>query len=119
MNIPGTCLRNICFATTSVLPELELGKVAVIALVQLWMMILKSVMVVQAVLSTCSLHTTSGCGKVTCQGSIRYWNYLEDYWPCASGLSAVNAIGRRGPMNSGLRWRLDGRRRGTREESRE
>ena len=48
------------------------------------------------------IHTISGCGKerrilvgsmVTCQGSIRYWNYLEVYWPCAGGLSAVNAIG--------------------------
>ena len=26
-------------------------------------------------------------------GSTRYGNYLEDYWPCAGGLSAVNAIG--------------------------
>ena len=26
-------------------------------------------------------------------GSIRYWNYLEDYWPCAGGLSTMNAIG--------------------------
>ena len=26
-------------------------------------------------------------------GNTRYWNYLEDYWPCAGGLSAVNAIG--------------------------
>ena len=25
-------------------------------------------------------------------GSTRYWNYLEDYWACAGGLSAVNAI---------------------------
>ena len=24
--------------------------------------------------------------------STRYWNNLEDYWPCAGGLSAVNAI---------------------------
>ena len=30
---------------------------------------------------------------VTCNGSIRYKNYLEDYWPCAGGLSAVNDIG--------------------------
>ena len=27
-----------------------------------------------------------------CKGSTRYWNYLEDYWPCAGGLSAVSAI---------------------------
>ena len=27
-------------------------------------------------------------------GITRYWNYLEDYWPCAGGLSAVNVIGR-------------------------
>ena len=26
-------------------------------------------------------------------GSTRYWNYLEDYWPYVGGLSAVNAIG--------------------------
>ena len=37
-------------------------------------------------------------------GSTRYWNYLEDYWPCAGGLSAVNAIGTqlRDTINSGL-----------------
>ena len=31
-------------------------------------------------------------------------NYLEDYWPCTGGLSAVNAIGTqlRDPINSGL-----------------
>ena len=46
--------------------------------------------------------TISGCGKrearikwsmVTCKSRTRYWNYLEDYWPCAGALSAVNAIG--------------------------
>ena len=69
------------------------------------------------VLSTCPLYTISGCGKerhinwsmVTCQGSTRYWNYLEVYWPCAGGLSAMNAIGTqlRDPINSGLtRWRM-------------
>ena len=34
-------------------------------------------------------------------------NYLEVYWPCPGGLSAVNAIGTqlRDPINSGLtRW---------------
>ena len=41
---------------------------------------------------------------VTCQSSTRYWNYLEVYWPCAGGLSAVNAIGTqlRDPINLGL-----------------
>ena len=54
-----------------------------------------------------------------------YSNYLEDYWPCASGLSAVNAIGTQlqDLINSGLtRWRfklINGRRRGKREEFRE
>ena len=60
------------------------------------------------------------CGKseahvnwsmVTCKGSTRNWNYLEDYWPCVGGLSAVNAIGTqlRDPINSGLtRWRTYG-----------
>ena len=46
-------------------------------------------------------------------------NYLEDYWSCADGLSAVNVIGTklRDPINSGLtRWRsmvvkINGRRR--------
>ena len=36
-------------------------------------------------------------------------NYLEVYWPCAGGLSAVNAIGThlRDPIDSGLtRWRM-------------
>ena len=53
-------------------------------------------------------------------------NYLEVYWPCAGGLSAVNAIGTRlrdpndklgtDPMAHG--GFINGRRRGTREESR-
>ena len=45
----------------------------------------------------------------TSKGSIYYWNYLEDHWPCADGLSAVNAIVTqlRDLINSGLtRWRL-------------
>ena len=65
------------------------------------------------IVSTCPLCTNSGCGKreahvnwsmVTCQGSTHYWNYLEDYWPCAGGLLAVNAIGPqlRDPINLGL-----------------
>ena len=43
------------------------------------------------------------------KNSTRYSNDVEDYWPCTSGLSAVNAIGTqlRDPTNSGLtRWRL-------------
>ncbi|CAN0236523.1 unnamed protein product, partial [Ascophyllum nodosum] len=63
------------------------------------------------------LHTNSGYGKreahinwsvVKPEGSTHYLNYLEDYWPSAGGLSAVNAIGTqlRDPINSGLtRWR--------------
>ena len=46
---------------------------------------------------------------VTCQGSTRFLNYREVYWPCAGGLSAVNAMGTqlRDPINSGLtRWRM-------------
>ena len=38
-------------------------------------------------------------------------NYLEVYWPCAGGLSAVNAIDTlmRDPINLGLtRWLCDG-----------
>ena len=53
------------------------------------------------------------CGKreahinwsmVTRRGSTRYWNYLEDFWPCAGGLSAINAIATQmhDPINSGL-----------------
>ena len=37
------------------------------------------------------------------------WNYLEVHWPCAGGLSEVNAIGThlRDTINSGLtRWRM-------------
>ena len=61
--------------------------------------------------TTCTLHTSSGCGKkeahiycsmVTCQGGPRYWKYLEGYWPCAGGLSAANVIGTqllRDPIN--------------------
>ena len=86
------------------------------------------------VLSTCPLHTNSGCGK---EGRVligRWWpakaalvrNYLEVYWPCAGGLSAVNAIGAQlrdpndklgtDPMVHG--GFINGRRRGTREEYR-
>ena len=65
------------------------------------------------ILPTCPLHSNSGCGvreahikwsMVTCKGSTHYWNYVEDYWPCAGGLSVVNAIGTqlRDPINSGL-----------------
>ena len=46
---------------------------------------------------------------VTCQGSTRYWNYHEVYWPCAGGLSAANAVGTqlRDPINSGpARWHM-------------
>ena len=69
------------------------------------------------VLSTCPLHTKSGCGKER-RTLIGPWrpakaalvrNYLEVYWPCAGGLSVVNAIGTqlRDPKNSGLtRWRM-------------
>ena len=41
--------------------------------------------------------------------STRDWNYPEDYWPGAGGLSAMNAIGTqlRDPINSGLtRWAM-------------
>ena len=44
--------------------------------------------------------------------STHYWNYLEDYWPCADGLSAVNAIGTqlRDPIKLTLltQWRMYG-----------
>ena len=46
---------------------------------------------------------------VTCQGSTRSENYVEVYWACAGGLSAVNAIDTqlRDPINSRLtRWRM-------------
>ena len=46
---------------------------------------------------------------VTCKNATLVRNYLEVYWPCADGFSAVNAIGTqlRGPIKSGLtRWRL-------------
>ena len=47
---------------------------------------------------------------VTCQvKAALVRNYLEVYWLCAGGLSAVNAIGTqlRDPINSGLtRWRM-------------
>ena len=45
----------------------------------------------------------------TSNGSTRHCNYLEVYWPCAGGPSAVNVIGTRlrDPLESGLiRWRL-------------
>ena len=69
------------------------------------------------VLSTCPLHTISGCGKKRRILTGPWWpakaarvrNYLEIYRPSVGGLSAVNAIGMqlRDPINSGLvRWRM-------------
>ena len=67
------------------------------------------------------LHTNSGCGKreahinrsrlmvIPEKTATVTENYLEDSWPCASGLSVVNAIGTQlcDLINSGLtRWRL-------------
>ena len=68
------------------------------------------------------IHIDSGCSKkkkrethiiwsivVAWKGSTAFSNYLEDYWPCAGGLSTVNAIGTQlhDPINSGLtRWRM-------------
>ena len=46
---------------------------------------------------------------VTCKKAALVRNYLEVYWPCAGGLSAVNVIGTqlRDPINSGLaQWHL-------------
>ena len=58
--------------------------------------------IIPSVLSPCPLHTDSGRRKreahinwsmMTCKGSTCYWKYFGDYWLCAGGLSAVNAIG--------------------------
>ena len=71
-------------------------------------------------ISTYYFITFSGCGKWRRVSigpmvkpekarTVRYWNYLEDYWPCAGVLSAGNAIGTqmRDLINSGLaRWRV-------------
>ena len=67
----------------------------------------------------CPLRANSGCmweseayinwSIVTCKNATFVRNYLKVYWPCAGGLSAVNAIGTqlRDPIKSGLtRWRL-------------
>ena len=65
-----------------------------------------------------SFHTTTGCGKKRGAHKLVHGDLqrqqpvtgtlpFEDYWPCAGGLSAVNAIGTqlRSPINSGLtRW---------------
>ena len=69
------------------------------------------------VLSTCPLHTISGCGQerrilIGPWGPFKaalVWKYPEVYWACAGGLSAVNAFDTqlRDPINSGLtRWRM-------------
>ena len=45
----------------------------------------------------------------TWTSSTHYSNYIEDYWPCAGGISAVNATGTqmRDPIHLGLiRWRM-------------
>ena len=51
---------------------------------------------------------STGSTVPTCAALVR--NYLEVYWPCAGGLSAVNVIGtqlRGDSINSGLtRWRM-------------
>ena len=71
------------------------------------------------ILSTCPVHTNNGCGKreaqinwsmVVCKEAAPVTGTtFEDYWLCAGGLSAVNAIGvhLRDPINSGLSgWRM-------------
>ena len=67
---------------------------------------------VRPVLSICLLYTNSGCekerpiliGPWLPAKAAPVWIYLEDYWPWADELSAVNAIGTqmRDPINSGL-----------------
>ena len=58
-------------------------------------------------------------------GSTRYSSHLENYWPCAGGLSAVNANGTqvRGPIQLGTKpmavGGIDGRHRAKREEKSE
>ena len=70
-------------------------------------------------ISTCARHTNSGCGKERRILFGLWWpakaalvrNYPEVYWPCASGLLAVNANCTLmcDPINSGLtRWRMAG-----------
>ena len=68
------------------------------------------------ILSTCPLYTRYGEKEAHInwfmmigKGSTHYWNYIEDYWPCAGVLSTVNAnrIQLRDPINSGMtRWRV-------------
>ena len=73
--------------------------------------------IISPILLTCPLHANSGCGKegrilIGSWGSAKpalFRNYLEVYWPCPGGLSAVNDIGAqlRDPINSGLtRWHM-------------
>ena len=59
---------------------------------------------------------------MTCKGSTRSWNYLENYWPCAGKLSAVTAIDTQlnYPIKSGLaRWRMAVQRNGCRHRNQE
>ena len=43
---------------------------------------------------THDFRTTSRCaGYLLVHSGDEGWNYLKDYWPCAGGLSVVNAIG--------------------------
>ena len=105
---PSACLSLTCVC------------VCVCVFIELHMTVQFDPVIVQPILSTCLLYTNSGCGKkeahinssmVTCKDNTRYSNYLENYWPCAGGLSAVNTIASgtqlRDPINSGLtQWRM-------------
>ena len=51
---------------------------------------------------THDFRTTSRCaGYLLVHSGDEGWNYLKDNWPCAGGLSVVNAIGKqlRDPIN--------------------
>ena len=59
------------------------------------------VMTIHTYIHTYILHFISGFGKreahinwpmVKTEKGDRYWNCLEEYWPYAAGLSAVNAV---------------------------
>ena len=69
--------------------------------------------IVVPALSTCSLHTNSGCEKErrVLTGpwwpakAAPLWNYFEACWPCAGRHSAVDAIGLHQEMDAAVELR--------------
>ena len=107
--LPGSSVRSMDSSQDHIIPQAPRSPCCILKTIHSRITIGTSDMPTSYQLWVWEREAHINWSMVTCQGSTRYWNYLEDYWPCAGGLSAVNAIGTQlhEPINSGLtRWRM-------------